>query len=138
MAAGAPPSTPAPAPAAGTPEIAAVPPAPPPLPGAAPPSAATGATYGDQSGAARVQVHAVADTWVQVRGPGGEALFTRTLKSGDVYNVPSRDDLVLVTGNAGGVELTVDGKSLGKLGQTGQVRRNVSLAAASLLAQPPR
>ena len=97
-----------------------------------------GSVYGDKSGSARISLKALAETWVQIREASGTPIFTRTLKTGDVYNVPSRDDLILFTGNAGGVEITVDGKKAGVVGQSGQVRRDVPLVAKKLLEDAPR
>lgn len=83
--------------------------------------------FGASNAGARVVVKAHSDSWVQVQGPNKETLLTRILHAGDTYLAPSRDDLVLVTGNAGAVEIIVDGESLGMIGEFGQVRRDLSL-----------
>ena len=49
------------------------------------------------------------DTWVQVKERGGEALLTKVMKAGETFPVPDRGNLVLNTGNAGRVEILVDG-----------------------------
>ena len=63
----------------------------------------------------------------------GELLLTRILRAGDKYIAPAREDLVLMTGNAGALEVSVDGKVIPPLGPAGTVRRNVSLSAEKLL-----
>ena len=56
------------------------------------------------------------------------------MRPGDSYEVPSGIDLMLETGNAGGLQITVGGKKLPPLGPTGQVRRNIPLDAELLLS----
>ncbi len=98
--------------------------------GSDPAVAATGAAY---SGA-RVVLRATQDSWVQVRNAGNTSIFTRVLRAGDTYDVPDESGLTLLTGNAGGLVITVDGQEVPSLGRSGQVRRNVSLNPDSLKA----
>jgi len=90
-------------------------------------------TYGAPEGQARVVLHAVADSWVQVRDKASNLLFTRVLKPGEHYNVPNQPGLTLVAGNAGGIDITVDGQEAPRLGDLGRVARNVSLDPDHLL-----
>lgn len=88
----------------------------------------------------RVMLKATASAWVQIVGDNQEVIFTRILRAGDTYVVPPRADAMLVTGNAGAVEIMLDGKALGPLGNLGQVRRNIPLDPEKLLngaAKPP-
>jgi cytoskeleton protein RodZ len=82
----------------------------------------------------RVVILARQDSWVQITGAAGELLLTRILRAGDRYLAPDREDLILMTGNAGALEITVDGVQIAPLGLVGTVRRNVSLAPDRLLA----
>jgi cytoskeleton protein RodZ len=91
--------------------------------------------YGRTNTDSRVEVRAIAETWIQVEGPGNEILLTRVLLPGDIYRVPNRDDVTLDTGNAGGLELRVDGALIAPLGAPGIVIRNVSLAPGELLSR---
>jgi cytoskeleton protein RodZ len=75
----------------------------------------------------RVQVRAVVESWVQILDPAGAIVFSRTLRPGDSYQVPDRQGLTLWTGNAGGIEIYLDGQRTLPLGQIGTVKRNVSL-----------
>lgn len=88
--------------------------------------------YGQTNIGARVHLRAIGESWIQVNGPGGELVFTRILQPGDVYNVPDRSDLTLITGNAGGLEILVDGIATAPLGAVGDVRRHISLDPAQL------
>jgi cytoskeleton protein RodZ len=90
-------------------------------------------SYGVPDGQARVVLHAVADSWVQVRDKASNLLFTRVLKPGEHYNVPNEPGLILVAGNAGGLDITVDGQEAPRLGDPGHVARNVSLDPDHLL-----
>jgi len=89
--------------------------------------------YGEENVDARVVLQAMQDSWVQVRDEDGELLLTRVLRPGDIYRAPDRVGLTLLTGNAGGLEIYVDGLKLPALGPVGAVRRNVSLNSDSLL-----
>jgi len=89
--------------------------------------------YGRTNTDSRVEIRAVEETWIQVEAPGNEILLTRVLLPGDIYRVPNRDDVTLDTGNAGGLEVRVDGTLIGPLGAPGIVIRNVTLAPDALL-----
>jgi cytoskeleton protein RodZ len=71
--------------------------------------------------AGKVVVKATADAWVEVLDDD-HPIWSRLLKAGDVYN-PPKEGLVLRTGNAGGIEIDLDGKALPPFGPSGQVRR---------------
>ena len=92
--------------------------------------------FGATTGPARVVLRATADSWVQVRDGTGELIFTRVLRPGEVYRVPDRPGLRMVTGNAGGLSISVDERNLAPIGTPGQVMRDVPLDASRLLAQP--
>ena len=90
-------------------------------------------SYGAPDGQTRVVLHATADSWVQVRDKGSNLLFTRVLKPGEHYNVPNQAGLTLIAGNAGGIDITVDGMATPHIGDIGRVARNVSLDPDHLL-----
>ena len=90
--------------------------------------------YGRSNLDARVVITAVDDSWVQVQGPDNELLLTRILHPGDTYRVPDRPGLVMVTGNAGGLEIQVDDAAAPALGPLGVVMRNIALDPDRLLA----
>lgn len=91
--------------------------------------------YGRTNTDSRVEVRAVEETWIQIEGGGNEILLTRVLLPGDIYRVPNRDDVTLDTGNAGGLEVRLDGVLVAPLGEPGIVIRRVSLAPDDLLAR---
>jgi cytoskeleton protein RodZ len=103
--------------------------------------------YGKENSNARIIIYAAADSWVEIRDTRtDELLLTRVLFKGDSYRVPDRPGLTLLTGNAGGLRIDVDGQNVPELGPLGAVRRNVSLnpealksgkATASGASSPP-
>ncbi len=79
-------------------------------------------------GAGRIVVKAKTNSWIQVRDDAaGELVLTRMLKSGDSYIVPDRSGLTLSTGNAGALEILVDGEPVPAVGGEGTVRRKIVL-----------
>ncbi|MGE0715259.1 MAG: RodZ domain-containing protein [Alphaproteobacteria bacterium] len=93
-----------------------------------------GRTYGATAAESRIVIRAISDSWVQVRDSENSLLLTRVLRAGDVYRVPDRPGITMRTGNAGGLEVTVDGRSAPSLGPNGGVRRNVALDPEKLVA----
>lgn len=124
-----PPPVPAPAPASATPTST--------------PDAAQGVSGASVSSAkpatmaeaSRITVHAKANSWIQIRDEkANQTLFTRLLRAGAEFRVPDRAGLRLVTGNAGALEITVDGKPVPPIGGEGAVRQDVVLDPARLKA----
>jgi len=137
------PQAPAPAPAVQAPvaQTPVPPAAPPPAPAptvaapAAPTAVPDGKVIGQEHSDSRVQIKAVNDDcWVQVRELDGQLLLSRLLRRGDSYMVPNRPGLTLMVGNAGALEVTVDGKKAAPLGNSGQVRRDIKLDPDKLTA----
>ena len=81
-----------------------------------------------------VVIRATADSWIQIRDARQSVLLTRVLKAGESCRAPARPGLSMRTGNAGGLEITVDGVPAPPIGQRGMVRRNVALDGHALLA----
>ncbi len=66
-------------------------------------------------------------------GVNRRLLVTRLLRAGDSYRVPNQPGLTLLTGNAGALDIMVDGEPVPPIGGEGTVRRNVALDAERLL-----
>ena len=135
-----PPTAPAGATAASPPRAAA-PSAPPPQQAALPspppstaPAAATEAT--------RVALVAHADSWIELRDSSGAVVYSRVLRKDERYDIPDRSGLVMTTGNAGGLEVLVDGRDAPALGAMGAVKRDIvmdpdKLRAGTAVPPPP-
>jgi len=155
-AAGAPAATASPASAA---PIILKPPAGMGVPGAAAPSAVTAAAggqataapppapeqianlkagdariYGETNVDSRITLIARQDSWVQVRDHNGNVIWTRILRPGDAYRAPNQAGLSFATGNAGALDVSVDGKTAPSLGGAGVVRHNIPLDPEKLLS----
>ena len=79
-----------------------------------------------------------ADTWVQVWADG-KSVMTGLLKPGVVKTVAAVDGIRIRTGNAGGLQVTVNGKPAGTLGPKGQVRTvEVTRDGVQILLPPPK
>jgi cytoskeleton protein RodZ len=125
------------APASGTPapgtQAAALP---------APPSAApatktpaTTASPAPPAPEAGRTILATADSWVEVRDPTGNILFSRVLHAGESWPVPDMAGLTMTAGNAGATEIADGGKTSPPLGAAGAVVRGYALTPAAA-AQP--
>ncbi|MCF8468812.1 MAG: DUF4115 domain-containing protein [Sneathiella sp.] len=90
-------------------------------------------TFGVENTNARVVLRAREESWVEVKSADDKPVLSRVLKPGDVYMAPNEPDLMLTTGNAGGLEIRVDGKEINALGGAGAILRDVPLVADSLL-----
>jgi cytoskeleton protein RodZ len=146
-----PPAPASPAPPPQTPPSATLVPAPP-LPPLAPPvaianlpavpAAPTPAPpdpahlYGETKGPSRISIRVNSDCWLEVRESDQTSVFKRLMRPGDVYKIPDKPGLSVRVGNAKGVEVSVDGKTvtnpavLDILRRAGFVDPRVLLAAA--------
>jgi cytoskeleton protein RodZ len=90
--------------------------------------------YGALDGTARIVIRATSDSWIQIRSTDQALVFTRVLKAGESYLVPDRPGISMRTGNAGGLEITVDGKATAPIGPNGAIR-TLPLEPQALLAK---
>jgi cytoskeleton protein RodZ len=88
--------------------------------------------FGDLSDDVRITIHALDNAWLRVDDPvDGAVLIQTALRAGDSFRVPNRPGLVMSARNAGGLEIFVDGASVGVAGQ-GMLEEKL-LEAESLL-----
>ncbi len=81
----------------------------------------------------RVIIDVLSESWVEIRDGKGEILVSRVLKKGDQYYVPQHvEGLVMTTGNAAGIKLTVDGAVIPIEGHKGDIMRDIPLDPESL------
>jgi cytoskeleton protein RodZ len=74
-----------------------------------------------------LQINARSTVWLSITADG-EKLWQGTLQPEQSREVEASDSIRVTVGNAGGVEMTLNGESLGALGQEGEVR-TITLAA---------
>ncbi len=83
---------------------------------------------------ANVIIQAAQESWVKIEDGRGNTVFSRVLVPGDVYYMPQGDKYKGTFGNAGGVDIWVDGKLAPKIGENHTRKTGVSMAADSLIA----
>jgi len=66
-----------------------------------------------------VEIRAVADAWLEARGPDGTVFLSRTLEAGDVYRPDPSPGWTLHARDGGAFEIFVNGMPAGPLGTTG-------------------
>lgn len=74
-----------------------------------------------------MELRVTAESWVEIKKADGAVIVRQILKEGDVFIVPDEEMLTLSTGNAGGLVVYIDGKEIGALGRSAQVRRDIKL-----------
>ncbi|MDZ4868998.1 MAG: DUF4115 domain-containing protein [Alphaproteobacteria bacterium] len=90
-----------------------------------------------QTAGSRVTFKALEPTYIQIkdsqqRGPRA-VLVSRVLNVGESYEAPNRSGLVMQTGNAGGLQVEVDGRVVGVLGKGGEVITRIPLDPSHFL-----
>ena len=73
-------------------------------------------------GATRIELEATEPSWISIRGADGSTQVARLIEPGAIQSVDIREPAVLRAGNAGGLTIRANGKSLGPLGPHGAVR----------------
>ena len=73
------------------------------------------------TGVQRVELKAIEPTWVGIT-IDGETTFARLLDADQTKIIESPGTIRVRLGNAGGVEITANGKPIGPAGRKGQVR----------------
>ncbi|HJT90002.1 MAG TPA: DUF4115 domain-containing protein, partial [Bryobacteraceae bacterium] len=82
-----------------------------------------------------VQLTAEEPVWVSARSDG-KYLFSGTLDPAQSRTIDANSAVVLRIGNAGGVQVSLNGKPLGPLGPKGQVR-TVQFTSGGFQIVPP-
>ena len=76
--------------------------------------------------------------WVEVRDKQNKAILSRIIKPGESFVVPEENyGLRLDTGNAGGLEFSVNGQVLRPLGAVGDILRGIVLDGQPMLEKYP-
>ena len=65
---------------------------------------------------------------VQVRNTNNEILYSKLLNLNEEYSYSIKDNLIITTGNAGDIVVSIGGEVMGKLGKKGEVLDSISIS----------
>lgn len=82
---------------------------------------------------AKVILQATQESWVKVEDGRGKTVFSRVLVPGDVYYVPVGNKYKATFGNAGGIDIWVDGQLIPDVGANHTRVAGISLSPENLL-----
>lgn len=78
------------------------------------------------------------NVWLEIKTSAGKTILSRVLSSGEEYWVPAdQPDLMMTLGNAGGLQIILNGQNLPLLGHQGQVIRALPLTVDFLKTKLP-
>ena len=80
-----------------------------------------------------ITIEAIADSWIEIQDINSEILVSKIIKKDSQINLAYKKDLILVTGNAGGIIIHIDNNIINNLGGSGEVKRNISLNLENLI-----
>jgi transcriptional regulator with XRE-family HTH domain len=93
-----------------------------------------------------VEIKALTEAWLEVRGPDGTIFLSRTLEPGDRYRPEVGAGWTLHAKDGGAFEVSIDGQQIGALGEAGApvlgrrvdtIASSVSIVAKPGMARPP-
>lgn len=82
----------------------------------------------------RVVLQAEKESWLKIEDARGNTAFSRVLVPGDVYCMPLSDKFKGTFGNAGGIDVWVDGQRVNKVGPANTRKNGISMAPDALKA----
>jgi cytoskeletal protein RodZ len=80
-----------------------------------------------------ITIEAIADSWIEIHDNNSKVLVSKIIKKDSQINLLYKKDLILVTGNAGGIIIHIDNKVINNLGTSGEVKRDISLNLENLI-----
>ncbi len=86
----------------------------------------------EEAAASRIVLRAATESWIEIRTDDASLVYSGLLREGQTYAVPERPGLTMITGNAGGLDILVDGEAIPRLGPPGAVIRDIDLDPDSL------
>lgn len=80
----------------------------------------------------RISIRGRVASWLEIKRKNGESLVSRMFRPSETFVLPRERGIMLSTGNAGGIEILLDGELIAPLGLNGSVRRNVLVEPRTL------
>lgn len=81
----------------------------------------------------RIVLKAAGAVWIRVEDARGNVVVSQTLRKGESYSVPDRDDLVIIARDGGMISYEIDGVDHGPLGTPGEIVVGRPLSISHLL-----
>ena len=70
---------------------------------------------------------------IRIEDSRGNVVVSHTMATGDRYQVPSREDLIVVAGDGGLIDVKIDGVGRGTLGTPGEIVVGRPLTVSKLM-----
>jgi cytoskeleton protein RodZ len=83
-------------------------------------------------GKSRVMLEANDKSWVQITDGSNKVIYKKVMNPGEQFFVPDQKGMTLVTSNAGGLNVFVDGSKVQRIGRPGEILRGVELEPGEL------
>lgn len=88
----------------------------------------------DNSKKSQVILQALRDSWIKIEDARGRTEFSRVLVKGDIYYVPADGKFRATFGDAGAIDIWVNGKLANKAGPDHERKSDISLAVDKLMS----
>ena len=92
-----------------------------------------GAENEEKNNSDLVAIKAITSSWIQIERLDGSIYTSKILKKDEQIELLNKKNLFLVTNNAGGLVISINGLELEKLGNIGDTQRNISLNPKDLI-----
>ena len=80
-----------------------------------------------------IYIEASEDSWIEIQDKNTKVIVSKIIKKEEKIKLPYQKDLILVTGNAGGIIIKIDNNTINNIGESGEVKRNISLNLENLI-----
>jgi len=83
----------------------------------------------------RVEIRAKRRTWMRLENDAGRVLFSSIISPGDSFALQDEGDYTLATRDAGALEFSVNGRTIGNVGRRGQILTSRRVSRDDILAR---
>ena len=80
-----------------------------------------------------IYIEASEDSWIEIQDKNSKVLVSKIIKKNEKIKLAFEKDLILVTGNAGGIIIKIDNNIINNIGKFREVKRNISLNLENLI-----
>ena len=80
-----------------------------------------------------IYIEASEDSWIEIQNKNSKVLVSKIIKKNEKIKLAYEKDLILVTGNAGGIIIKIDNNIINNIGKSREVKRNISLNLENLI-----